>query len=103
MSYIAMHQPWPFLTFGHSEVKPLSITVKKAVEKSVNSKIKKNMSYIAMNQPWPFLTFGPSVVKLLGTTVKKAGEKYLKRKIKKYVFCSIAPGIARPELWDQCS
>jgi hypothetical protein len=36
-----MHQPWPVLNFGHSVVKPLGITVKKAVEKRVNSKIKK--------------------------------------------------------------
>jgi hypothetical protein len=31
MPYVAMHQPWPDLNFGTSVVKPLGITVKKAV------------------------------------------------------------------------
>jgi hypothetical protein len=41
MSYVAMHQPWHVLNFGTSVVKPLGITVKKALEKCLNKKIKK--------------------------------------------------------------
>jgi hypothetical protein len=40
MRYIAMNQPWTVLNFGTSGDKPLEITVKKAVEKYINSKIK---------------------------------------------------------------
>jgi hypothetical protein len=36
-----MHEPWSVLNFGPNVVKPLGITVKKAVWKRVNSKIKK--------------------------------------------------------------
>jgi hypothetical protein len=39
MPYVAMHQPWPVLNFGPTVVKPLGVTVKKAVEKSLNRKI----------------------------------------------------------------
>jgi hypothetical protein len=35
-----MHQPWPVMTFGPSAVKPLGITVKKAVEKVETEKFK---------------------------------------------------------------
>jgi hypothetical protein len=41
MSYVAIHQPWLVLNFGPSVFKPLGITMKKAVEIRVSSKIKK--------------------------------------------------------------
>jgi hypothetical protein len=41
-----MYQPWPVLNFGTCVVKPLGITVKKAVEKCINRKIKKYVLYI---------------------------------------------------------
>jgi antitoxin component of RelBE/YafQ-DinJ toxin-antitoxin module len=89
------------LNFGTSVFKTLGITVKKAVDKRVNCKIKK-ISYVAMDQPWPVLNFGPSVVKTLGITVKKAVEKCLNRKIKKHASCRNASAMARLDLWDQC-
>jgi hypothetical protein len=41
MSYVAMHQPWLVFNFGLIVLKPLVFTVKKAVEKYLNRKIKK--------------------------------------------------------------
>jgi hypothetical protein len=63
-----MHQPWPVLTFGPCVVKPLGITVKKAVEKFETEKLN-NMYYgremKCSNEP----------AMLLGITLKKAVEK----------------------------
>jgi hypothetical protein len=51
-----MQQSWPVLNSGPSVVKPLGITVKKAVEKRVNSKIKKvlcsNAAVMARLELW---------------------------------------------------
>jgi hypothetical protein len=41
MSYVAMHPPWLVFKFGLIVLKPLVFTVKKAVQKYLNRKIKK--------------------------------------------------------------
>jgi hypothetical protein len=41
MSSVALHQALHVLNFGTSVVKPLAITVKKAVEKFLNRKVNK--------------------------------------------------------------
>jgi hypothetical protein len=83
-----MHQTWPVLNIWTRVVKSLDITVRKAVEKCVNRKIKKKCLmvewwYVAMHKPWLVLNFGAIVVKPLGITVNKSVEKCLNRKIKK--------------------
>jgi hypothetical protein len=45
---VVMHQPWLVLTFGPNVVKPLGITVKKAVEKKRrNRKIKQYVLWLS--------------------------------------------------------